>query len=682
MQSYKFDHYTMGVCYYPEHWPKTLWEEDLDRMKKAGISAVRVGEFAWNLFEPEEGSFTFAFFDEFFSLCQEKGMKIILGTPSATPPAWLTEKYPEALNAKEDGTLYRHGGRRHYTYNSPVYRRLVSRIVEKMAQHYGPHPALIGWQIDNELNCETNEFYSEADSQAFRVFVKEKYGTLEELNRAWGTVFWNQTYTGWEQVFVPRPVINQSTNPHLLLDYYRFISASARSFCSMQAEIIRRYTKPEDFITTNGMFGNLDNHRMTEESLDIYMYDSYPSFAFILGTDPINSRNLNDRHWTRNLIEVRWVCPHFGIMEQQSGACGWTSRMEGPVPRPGQLKLWAMQSVAQGADYVSFFRWRTAVFGTEMYWHGILDYDSRDNRKLAEVEEFGRYLKKIDPVCGAEAVTSFALVKDYDNEWDAQADRWHSRMLRQSNEEIFCAGELTHTPYDVLYLNDDTSKDCLKKYPVLIYPHPLLMNERRTELLKTYVENGGTLILGCRSGLKDMDGHMTMLPQPGLLQELTGTDVKEFSFVSPAEGEVRLDWAGVSYEAPVFNDVLTPLEGTKVLARFATGFYAGEPAVTEHGLGKGRVIHCGFAFSRELVKALLAHTGIIEPFAEEICAPENVQVVLRQKGKAKYYFVLNYMPHEETIELKRELTDMLSGEKCSGKRALKPYEVIVLCTEE
>ena len=194
-QNYKWNELTMGTCYYPEHWDKKLWADDLDRMKKTGISVIRIAEFAWSKVEPEEGVFTYDFFDEFLDLCSEKQMKVIFGTPTATPPAWLTEKYPEVLNARKDGVLLRHGGRRHYNYNSPVYQRLCARVVEREAAHYAKHPAIVGWQIDNEINCEENEFYSEADSVVFREFLRKQYGTLEKLNEAWGTTFWNQTYT-------------------------------------------------------------------------------------------------------------------------------------------------------------------------------------------------------------------------------------------------------------------------------------------------------------------------------------------------------------------------------------------------------------------------------------------------------------------------------------------------------
>ena len=248
----------LGVCYYPEHWERKCWEEDIDRMLKVGLKTVRVAEFAWSFIEPQEGVYTYEFFDEFLDLAKAKGMKVIFCTPTATPPAWLTQKYPEVLNADIDGHLIYHGARRHYNYNSPVYRKLCANIVEKSASHYGSHPAIVGWQLDNEFNCENDVFYSESDTKAFREFLKQKYETPEMLNKTWGTVFWNQTYTDWEEVHLPRRTNNGAINPHQLLDYYRFISDSVCSFAKMQADIIKKYKKPEDFITHNGMFDNID----------------------------------------------------------------------------------------------------------------------------------------------------------------------------------------------------------------------------------------------------------------------------------------------------------------------------------------------------------------------------------------------------------------------------------------
>lgn len=676
-QRFQFKEMTAGVCYYPEHWPKEMWRDDLRRIREAGISVIRIAEFAWTIFEPAEGTFSFDFFDEFLAVAEEEGIKVIFGTPSATPPAWLTEKYPEVLNARKDGVLLRHGGRRHYNYNSPVYRKLTARIVEQLARHYGQHPCLVGWQIDNELNCETSEFYSEADHAAFRSFLKEKYGTLDALNAAWGTVFWSETYTDWEQLHCPRPVINNGDNPHLMLDYRRFVSASCLTFAGMQAEIIRKYKKPGDFITTNGLFGDMDNHKLQQDSLDIYTYDSYPNFAFEIDRDPKHSKDLNDRKWTRNLTETRSVCPHFGIMEQQSGGGGWTSRMEMPAPRPGQLTLWAMQSVAQGADFISFFRWRTCAFGTEMYWHGILDYDGRDNRKLAEVKDFISKMKTLDPVCGAENAAGFALLKDYDNIFDSETDIWHRRIASASEKEIFAASELNHTPYNIVYMKEETELAELAAYKVLVYPHPFIMSEKRAEVLKQYVANGGTLIVGCRSGLKDMNGKCVMLPQPGLLQELTGTDVRDFTYTSPNEDEIFAVWNGEKLMTPVFNDVLTALPGTEVLAAYGNGYYKGEAALTRHAYGKGQVLHLGSTFTREGFARILDYAGALEPFREIVTAPEDVEVVLREKDGQRFLFVLNFMAEERTITLHKPGTLLYNGETVQGEVTLPAFGTAV-----
>ena len=677
-QTFKWNGISLGTCYYPEHWERSLWRDDLRRMKDAGIFTIRVAEFAWNLFEPREGVFTFDFFDEFLDLAEEERMRVIFCTPTATPPAWLTEKYPEVLNCRIDGVPYRHGMRRHYNYNSPVYRRLTARIVEQMAAHYAKRPCIIGWQIDNEINCETSDFYSESDTVAFRAFLREKYGTLDALNEAWGTVVWNQTYTEWEEIHVPQLTIHNSTNPHHVLDYYRFVSESAISFCKLQSDIIRRYSKPGDFITTNGMFGHLDNHRLNDESLDVYCYDSYPNFAFCLGEDPQHSDGLNDRKWSRNLAEVRSVCPHFGIMEQQSGALGWNTRMESPAPKPGQMLLWAMQSIAHGADFVSFFRWRTATMGTEIYWHGILDYDNRDNRKLAELKRIWKRVEAIQGVADSEYLASVGLVRDYDNIWDSEVDIWHGRMAKASEKAIFVAAQLAHAPMDMVYLRDDTQVQELKKYKVLFYPHPLILTDARVRALEEYVRGGGTLILGARAGMKDLRGQCVMEPMPGPLSRLTGTRVDEFTLVGPMDGKVTMDWNGSAQDAGLFNDVLAcEASDVRVLAAYAANYYKGAPALTERSVGEGRVMHFGGTFTRESVTAMLGCVRAAEPWADVVALPEDCEIAVRERDGVRYFFVLNYAWDARKIALKQPAVDVDSGESVQGEVALQPFETKV-----
>ena len=667
----------LGTCYYPEHWPEDMWENDLRRMLENGIEVIRIAEFAWSKTEPVEGHFTFDFFDRFLDLCDWHGMKVIFGTPTATPPAWLTEKYPEVLNANIEGIPYRHGARRHYNYNSLVYQTLSARIVRVLAEHYAKRECIIGWQIDNELNCEREWFYSEADSAAFRIYLRDRYENLDKLNEAWGTVFWNQTYTAWDEIHVPRKTISDSTNPHEVLDYIRFISASARQFCKMQSDILKQYIKPGDFITTNGMFANLDNHQMTAESLDFYTYDSYPNFAYCLDAYRDDPRDLKDRRWSRNLTEVRSISKRFGIMEQQSGANGWNTRMEAPTPRPGQMTLWTMQSIAHGADYVSYFRWRTSTIGTEIYWHGILDYSGRENRRIAELRQIHAALAKMQELAGSRYEAKVGLVKDYDNVFDARVDKWHERIDWASETAIFSACQRTHTPLDYVYL-DHTTPEEMAGYSVLFYPHPALMNAERVELLRRYVEQGGTLVLGCRSAYKDMNGRCVMDNLPGLLSDLTQADVTEYSFIAPDAGRVVIDWNGTELEASIFTDLVDAVGSGRLEGTYASDYYAGSGALVSNRVGDGTVYYYGTAFSEQAARVFLEKLGVAEPCKEAILVPESCELAIRTNGWNRYLFVLNYLNKPAAVQLRRTMVNLSTGEEISGRVEIPGYGTLVL----
>ena len=669
----------LGVCYYPEHWNKSLWPEDLDRMLEAGLKTVRIAEFAWSLIEPREGEYTYEFFDEFLALAQEKGMQVIFCTPTATPPAWLTEKYPETLNRDMEGHPIYHGARRHYNYNSPVYRELCANIVEKSASHYAPHPAVVGWQLDNEFNCENNRFYSESDTLVFRSFLQAKYGSLDALNSAWGTVFWNQTYTEWEEIHLPRKTNSGSVNPHLMLDYFRFISDSVCGFANMQAEIIRKYLKPGDFITTNGMFPNIDYQRLGRESLDVLMHDSYPNFAYCLDGFRADDR-MKDRGSSRGLAEIRAVSPVFGIMEQQSGANGWNVSMEAPNPRPGQMTLWTMQSIAHGADYVSYFRWRTCTFGTEMYWHGILDYSGRENGRLREVKEISGKISRLQELAGSLYKAEVGILKDYDNIWDAQTDKWHARVEAASQDALFTALQESHTPFDYVYLENHAAPESLRQYKLLFYPHACILTKERTELLEQYVAAGGKLILGCRTGYKDVYGRCVMDRLPGPASGLSGTDIAEYSFIAPDEGKITADWDGSALEAAVFNDMLSPAgENAQVLARYASGRYEGSPALIRNSFGSGEIYYFGGAFTPGTVKVFLDKLGMAGPYRNVIRLPESCELAVREKEGRKYLFVLNYLAQPEKIILNVPVRDLWMGETLFGECELEGYGTKVYC---
>lgn len=283
-----------------------------------------------------------------------------------------------------------------------------------------------------------------------------------------------------------------------------------------------------------------------------------------------------------------------------------------------------MQAVAHGAEMVSFFRWRTAPYGNEIYWHGILDYDSRDNRRLTEVRDFAACLKKIAPVHGSEFSAAFGLLQDYDNDFDAELDTSRGTMLRMSERAIFEASQYLHVPYDRVNLTDDTLPEVLSAYSVLIYPHASIMTEKRATLLQQWVENGGTLLLGCRAGFKDLHGRCPMREQPGLLQGLTATRVKEFTMIPVSVKEPAAVMDGERLAVPYFNDILQPLAGARVLAVYDTGWYRGEAALTEHAVGKGRVLHFGSVFEKDTVGRLFKLLGVEDHMAPYVDADSEI----------------------------------------------------------
>ena len=622
----KMDHITLGVCYYPEHWPEDMWQADLQEMKRCGIEVIRIAEFAWNKFEPQEGVYTFDFFDRFMEVAEKKGMKVIFCTPTATPPLWLTEKYPEVLNADLDGNTYYHGTRRHYNLTSPVYREFSRKITEKLAEHYVNHPWIIGWQLDNEINCEMDVYYSESDHTAFRRYMKKKYETLERLNEAMGTVFWNQTYTDWEQVHLTRRTNTYGqTNPHFQLEEKRFIAASAAEFFHIQSEVIRKwqkkYGREDQFITTNGLFRHIDYQQVVDESMDFITFDNYPAFAYENILVPEQTNGMKDRNSSQMLARTRSISPVFGIMEQQSGAGGWNCRMMMPMPKPGQMRLWSLQAIAHGADFVSYFRWRTATVGTEIYWHGPLREKSMDG--------------------------------------------------------LFCALQKTHIPYDLVNLREDVTPEDLARYQVAFYPHSTIFTKRHKEVLEKAVEMGLTLLFGCRSGYKDETGRCYTMPMPGYVGELTGCQVEEYTYVSHFDTEVCIAWQDKQAGAREFHDVLEVTDGQVEAVFSGRGcHYDGKPAIVSKKTGKGCAYYVGTIFTEELARMIVETMELtkLSPAYGEIKLPETVELCRR----GDVTFLLNYEETPARICLNERRIDLLTGEEVQGEAEIPARDVKIL----
>jgi len=448
-----------------------------------------------------------------------------------------------------------------------------------------------------------------------------------------------------------------------------------------------RELAPTQWITTNGVFGHLDSHQLTKEALDFISYDSYPNFSTIM-SDLMPGREpepLRDRHWSWRLSVVRSISPHFCVMEQQSGPGGWTNRIAQPSPKPGQMRLWTYQSIAHGADMVLYFRWRTATVGTEIYWHGINDYHNRPNRRVAEAAQIGRELGALGPrVVTTETSAQVGIVCDYDNEWDGELDSWHGPYTRQSVQSWFTALQYEHVPVDAVYLRSGTTLDDLAKYKVLVYPHPAILTDATAALLTDYVSRGGTIVFGCRTGYKDANGHPYMRPFPGPVAELCGVTVADFTRIGPDQSAPTLRWSNANEPAIVaggFNDILqVEASSADVLAEYASGYYAGAPALVRNPVGDGYAYYYGAVFSVEAAAALVKQLDLTSPLADFLDIPQPVELCIRENIHTgeKLIFLLNYSDDEQTVTLHGTATDVLTESQLKESFVLAPFDVYVL----
>lgn len=686
-KTYSYDSFLYGVVYYPEQWPETRWDSDLARMAGTGMNVVRMGEGAWSVWEPEEGRYDFSLFDRALELCRKHGLKAIMGTPTYTPPAWLTERYPEVSRVSYEGVRLTHGSRRHYNYTSPVYQQKSQAVTEALAEHYKAHPAVIGWQIDNELNCHLDVSFASNDHEAFRTWCRERYGNLGALNRAWGTAFWSQTYTSWDQVWLPRPTVTYQ-NPALLLDFYRFTSDMTIRFGAMQTRIIKQIA-PHQFVTHNAFqtMTNVDQWKFVQEAVDFVSYDSYPEFKVCDLTSPPHFR---DRAESRLLSRMRGLSPKFMVLEQQSGPSGQIGGILNgnpdylhPTPKPGQMRLWCWNSIAQGADGLLFFRWRSLPYGAEAHWNGLLYHDERNTWRLEEAQRLGDEIKRVSgTLTGTRCVSPAAILYDFDNESHARIEHFTGRHREKSELSVYQALSERHLAADVRSLSSIQGAGDLAGYELIFFPHAHVLTAADLPALQGYVEGGGTLVLGCWGGYRDRQHWCYDAAGKAFYEGLTGVRVADFTVTTPGESSaLRFEGSTSLLEAPVFNEVLAPVApGARVLASYTSDYYAGQPAVTLSPRGQGRVVQFGSFFTTQNVAALLDALAVQDPLASWADIPAEVQVVVRSNGTERFCFLLNFTARPQAVTFKEPGFDLLGSQKLNGRTELPPYGVLcVLC---
>ena len=629
-----------GVDYYPEHWPKERWPLDARMMREMGMTVVRMAEFSWQKFEPREGEFHFEDLDEAIDVLAKEGIDCILGTPSAAPPAWIIERNPEIEPVDSADHVHHFGGRHHDCQSNPVYREHIRRYVTAFAEHYAGNPHVIGWQVDNELgNSHGDLCYCPRCENRFRQWLREKYGTIAELNRCWGTAFWSQGYDSFEQVHAPRNTAS-GKNPSHQLDWKRFCSDLVCEFHQFQADILRQYA-PDKFITHNmmGFAGKVSYYDLGGQ-LEFASHDQYCGGHF-----HGDQRSFRADFHAAELDMIRAVKNKpYWIMEQQAGITGW--EIIGRAPKPGQLALWATQSIAHGADAIVFFRWRSCLMGTEQYWHGILPHSGVPGRYYRELkalmDETGPLLRDMQgsmPRCEA------AILRSYDQEWAIDIQPHHPELRYIGHLMTYYRALWNrNVPVDLIPEEADFSR-----YRLLIVPLLFLMKPGIADRLRGYAANGGTLVLTMRSGVKDE--HDLALSDGSLpcgLTDLCGAQVTEYDSLLQTEGAVR--WGGESYPCRLWCDVLETTTA-ETLAVYDSEFYAGTPAITRNRFGKGTVYYVATQMTDGLAERFMADALETSGVRGLLDTPHGVEALCREKDGKRWLFLMNHTGETQVVDI-------------------------------
>lgn len=643
-------HIHFGVDYYPEHWPRERWETDAKLMGEMGVQMVRMGEFSWFKMEPEKGKFDFGWLDEAISLLAGHGIKTVLGTPTAAPPAWIIQENPDIQPVDAQGRVRHFGGRHHTCHSNRAYREYCRRIVTAMAEHYAANENVIGWQLDNELGNSQDELcFCSSCERAFRDWLKRRYGTIDAVNAAWGADFWSQGLNDFSQITAPKLTPN-AVNPSKLLDWKCFCSDLIVEFLTLQADILRRVCLHQ-FVTHNFMgFADKVDYYDLARQVDFVSHDQYPGGYYF------NPPHLDSAGSAATLDIVRsYKNAPFWVMEQQSGITGW--EIMGRMPAPGQLSLWAAQSVAHGADAIAFFRWRSCAMGTEQYWHGILPHSGRPGRVYRELKALIAELAPImEQMQGAMPRSGVAIVYSFRQKYALGIQPQHPELdYLQQIMKYYTAFHEKGISVDFVQDTQD-----LSGYALVVAPLQYLMTEELENRYFRYVEQGGHLVLTMRTGVKDEHNlAMTDHPLPGRLAKLIGAEVEEYDCLMGTSGKVN--YKGGEYDCHKWSDILVP-GAAETVAVYASEYYQGQPAVTKNTFGKGTAWYVGTEPGEALMDALatdfLEDAGIQTPFRGE----PGIEFAARTKGTRTWLFVMNHNDRESHYALPPEYTLVKGGD--------------------
>ncbi len=663
-------HYLLGSSYYPEWWAASEWETDFSQMQEIGFNTVRLGEFAWAMFEPAEGKFDFEWMDRAIALANHHGIQVILATPTASVPPWLRQHHRDVLGANEKGP-YTYGGRKGYCTNSPAYLEASARITSALALHYGQHAGVIGWQLDNEpgipfLCCDAN------CTRAFQEWLRRHYGTLEALNRAWNGAFWSNRYSDWRQIEIPINSGEGGWQPGVTLDYRRVFSESYLNHLRRQSEILRLHTRNQ-FVFTNwpNLAWSVDTFKAAE-FLDSCAWDNYCGPPGVSGPG------------------TQYVAGFFNDFARCAGPdqrflCAEQIAYVPPHALPKGLRLQAFIDLGHGGSGSLYFEWRRPLAGNEQARPSrIKRFDGSIPDKPVFTQIAGEIARLHPHLAGAVTRADIAILYDYANEWaqgfwsgpkgyDNEAQRYY-RGLKALQRNI-----------DIVARTAD-----LSDYRLIFAPNLHLVDEATVDRLRSFVAGGGILLLNFHAGTQNMDNSMRPCLSPGVFADLAGvlsrSDLSKDENLSMGSLDSKLNAAlGIVFDDDkrVFHprSILENLElrGAEPVAEFRGGRMDGRPAVTRHRYRQGIVFYVGADAEEDAFYDALARTvalaGDIRPL---VAAPAGVEVVSRQTADTIFYFLLNLTEEDRQIALPRAMKDMLGDRNEISQIQLGGLEAAVL----
>ncbi len=611
----------LGTAWYPEQWPESRWEADLTLMQQAGIHMVRVAEFAWSRMEPAEGQYDLDWLDRAITAAGKHGIYTVIGTPSAAPPAWLTQKYPETLRIDEEGHRAEHGNRQHFDFANAKYRELARKVAEQMAKRFGHNPYVLGWQIDNEY---ANESYNPDTHEQFQHWLKARYGTLDNLNARWTTAYWSQTYFDWSQI----PIETHYGNPGLLLSWKRFVSDTWRNYQKNQLDVIRANSAPKQFITTNtmGWFDGYD-HYTVEQDLDLAAWDDYVGQGHL---DPAGNGAAHD-------LTRGFKGKNFWVMETQPGFVNWAG-VNNSLDK-GEVRAMAWHAIGHGADTVSYWQWRSALNGQEEYHGTLVGADGTPVPLYAEIQQIGKEFQKAGPyLAGTSPKSEVAILHSYDSRW---AIDW-----QRHNHEYDPVKEIVsyYRPLRAISQSVDVVPPTapLSQYKLVVAPGLNVLSDAAARNLIAYVRGGGHLVLGQRSAMKNEDNGLQTERQPGPLAELLGGRVEQYYAL---ENPVPIEGKWGTAQGKLWAELLSAKnEDVEILERYgkSNGWLDGQPAVITRQLGKGRITYIGAWLDGDALKSAakwMTDVSGVKPAMGPV--PDGVEVYPRYGDTHAVYILVN-----------------------------------------